>query len=217
MAVKTLDRLIAVIDDDLTARRRELTDAREQGLKARRTHLQAVACRAYVCLAYAHWEGFVKSSVRAYLEYVESRSLSPEQLSVGLTMLSARKGMQAAASKNSLIDHLRVARFFIENDDEGTFTSPLAQSALDGLANLNFRTLKEILKVLDVVTVDYEAEKAAIDEKIVARRHRIAHGGLERVSLDDLEEIHQLLGRLLDAVRTDIQNLAVTGGHLRRH
>ena len=217
MAVKTIDGLVGVIDDDLKKRRRELTNARKHVVGERRSHLQAVACRAYVCLAYAHWEGFVKSSVRAYLEYVDSQSLPPEELSVGLTTLAGRRGMQAAVSNNSLIDQLRVARFFIENDDEGGFASPLASSALEGLANLNFRTLNSILKVLDVATADYEAEKAALDEKIVARRHRIAHGGLEPVSPDDLEEVHQLLVRLLDAVRTDIQNLAVTGGHLRHH
>src|ERR1700754_930096 len=79
-AMRTLEDLQDALDHELAWRRVEIQAVRSVGRR-----LQAVAqdavCRAGVAMLYAHWEGYVRAALAAYLSYVARRRLKYRELS----------------------------------------------------------------------------------------------------------------------------------------
>lgn len=211
MSIHTVSDLVRVVDEDLIARKREIVTARA-GVSGR-AHASALARRANVCLLYAHWEGFVKHAATAYLEFIASQGLSYADLSIEVIALATRSKIISAEPARRFAMHREVTHFLVE-ESHARADLPW-RTAIATQGNLNWDVFAEIAATVGIDTAQYETKRVAIDEKLLAKRNRIAHGELEPVGDDDYEEIHDLVVDLLELVRTDIQNAAALKAYRR--
>jgi hypothetical protein len=65
-----------------------------------------------VALLYAHWEGFIKSASRAYLEFVSLQRLKHRELAPNFLALSAGKLFRLAGQADRHRMHVEVTKFF---------------------------------------------------------------------------------------------------------
>jgi hypothetical protein len=90
MKPKTIDELSGGIRKDLGWRRRE-NQAMQHFVRASQGSRKQAALRGAVAVLYAHWEGFVKASGRAYFEYVKQRRLANDALALPFLALSVER------------------------------------------------------------------------------------------------------------------------------
>lgn len=89
--VRTAEDLTATLDRQLKNRTRELNALR--GLITRRgtaTPLREGAMRGGVTVLYGHWQGLVKASAAAYLDYVRVRNVPYDALTTNFRVLAIR-------------------------------------------------------------------------------------------------------------------------------
>jgi hypothetical protein len=155
-------------------------------------------------MAYAHWEGFAKSALVAYLGYLRDTRHIVGTLQQGLRALSAISAAGVSASESSL-DFSRIMRLVEALDDRDSAIFSVNPGKLVRTGNLNSAKLKSLLAMcsLDYLN-EYSTREKFIDEVLCGRRHRIAHGELVPISDADLREavdgVLDLCGRINDQV-----------------
>ena len=97
--ILTIDDLINRIDEDLSWRKKELHYIKTQ-IPKDKSPKQASYLRLAIPLLYAHWEGFAKSSMEAYLKYVSLKFLKHNDLKPQFVALSLSKLLGLSEIKN---------------------------------------------------------------------------------------------------------------------
>jgi hypothetical protein len=206
--VRTEALLYDAVDGDLIWRKKELTQLKFllENSSARQDQ-RAALLRSSVPLLYAHWEGFIKSAGRAYLEYIASQRLRYDQLAPPILALAARRVLSQASASKRIRAHIDVTEFF-----RGALDAESDIPYKDGIttkANLSSEVLREIMLTLGLDFQPFETKAVLIDESLLAARNTIAHG--EYLQIDEArysELTHEVL-TMMEWFRTQVENAAV--------
>lgn len=168
-----------------------------------------ILCRSAIVIAYAHWEGFVKETAAAYVEYVACKSLRFDQLSPNFKAIACREILSdASRSTKQMSLHLKVVDYFTDSP-KIIDTSCLSPSIIDTQSNLNAEVFENICIA---VGLDYNQRwstyRPFIDD-LVKQRHTIAHGTTVVPQKDYAVEVVDFVEKAIDWFRTDIENCAV--------
>lgn len=208
MKPRTESQLIELIDQDLIWRKRELTQLKFLLADARgRKDRKGALLRSAVTLLYAHWEGFIKATGSAYLEYVASQRLRFNELSPPFLALAARKILSAAAGSGKIKAHIQLARFF-----QAELSQQSSLPYKDGIntqSNLSSDVLREIVDTLGLEFEPYEMKRHLIDVDLVAARNAIAHGEHLLVTETGYDELSKDVLAIMEGFRTQVQNATV--------
>ncbi|MCH7608485.1 MAG: hypothetical protein IIC94_07980 [Chloroflexi bacterium] len=212
MAIRTLDEFQDALDLEIAWRKREMTTLRFATESANLSQ-QHTFIRAATCMLYAHWEGFVVTAARLYLEYLGRRGLRLGTINLGLVALSLKNDIRAATGSSRTSVHLDLlTKIQTSNDDR---LQRNAASRISAESNLNFARLVDILVGVGLHTVQYSDRQVFIDQKVVGRRNAVAHGHEETIELIDYQSAHTGVISLIDDVHSDLLNAAVTRSYRR--
>ncbi|MEU5263410.1 MAE_28990/MAE_18760 family HEPN-like nuclease [Amycolatopsis sp. NPDC021455] len=183
--VTRLELVADKLDGELALRRRELSDI-NLSAQSSAGNKAATLRRAGHVMAYAHWEGFVKLALTNYIAEVCQQQRVVGDLRGGLraAMLSTRINVSAAENPFSLAIELVES---VRGHTTEKFT--LTPESLLKTGNLTSKKFRSMLSICSLDYLDYYATKENfIDEVLCGRRHRIAHGGPQPISADDLSK-----------------------------
>lgn len=213
MIIRSASELSAFLDQELAWRKRELTTFRLLALRLR-PHEQAAALRGGVCLLYAHWEGFIKLSATAYVNFVSRVGLHYRELSSNLLALSLRPRFREAGKARR--DRLRIelTEFLLSAPQEPA-EMPW-RDAVDAEANLSAEVFRDIAAALGLDYAPYATKEPLIDARLLASRNKVAHGERVELAVDDYVDLHSNIVELLEMFRDDILNAAVLKKFLRQ-
>ena len=79
-------------------------------------------------------------------------------------------------------------------------------------SNLNYQLFENILETLSIDKTKYISKKKQIDESLLDRRNKIAHGEYDIPTKQMFLELFDDIVELISVFKTDIQNLCVTEG-----
>lgn len=206
MKIRSFEELTDFLDSDLVWRKRELT-ALKFLLPTVREHEQKAMLRSSLCILYAHWEGYTKKAAVAYVDYVARKNLNYTDLSINFIGVALRKTLKEAGTSKNAKDHQKIVNLFLKNFTEKVTIS--AEDAIDTTSNLSFEVFENILNTLGLDFTNYATKAALIDNRLVVKRHGIAHGERIEISFEDYEELHEEVIALIDAFRNDIENAVV--------
>jgi len=179
MKVRSLEELVAAIDGSLAWRRREVSVM--FGLSAGKKELEKEAlARALLALIYAHWEGFVKDAALAYYRYVKTKNSAVDQLAPAFRAITLRNSLRTSPEGVRRIGAYRAALGLI-SPGGGAKLPP--DSGADMESNLSYAVFEDVADTLGIDVSLCATKRNLISEKLVANRHRVAHG--ERVSFDE--------------------------------
>lgn len=205
MAVRTVGELEDHLDAALAWRRIELQTLKAQIQAAYQNSTQSpltrVLARSGIALLYAHWEGYVKESCQAYVDYVAKRRLKIVELNDGLLkvvlgQLNRRSVSGDEAATLALIQAVRrpdIARARIPKD-----------SIVDTKSNLRSTVLSEILNYIGFDPDAFLTKNNLIDKTLCDGRNAIAHGRDFYPDPDEFDTLHDEVMSMLEEIRDTI-------------
>lgn len=202
-----VEKLIDDLDGDLAKRRREITDLRMMVDASSGPRLELLARTCHV-MAYAHWEGFVKFALRAYLEHLVLKKLRVGDLKYGLQGLTVKRAMKAASEPERTVD--LVAELLKEIDTRAG--EPFTVSAADVVrtGNMTSETFKSLLSCANLEYLpSYAVRENFVDSVVCGRRHRIAHGEWQPISKEEARSVAADVLSLCGEVNEQIQAAAL--------
>ncbi len=174
--IRTLEELKDKLDDFLVWRRQELLIVQKM-IHSSENESKKNSCliRAGVALLYAHWEGFVKESGIAYLNFVSMQGLKYEELAPNFIALAMKTRLNEASQTKKSKIYNEVVDFFLSGLSEKS-KLPHDSKAINTESNLSSEVLQNIIYSLGLDYRDFEVEKDLIDDKLLKNRNTIAHG-----------------------------------------
>lgn len=156
---------------------------------------QQLWCRMCIPMIYAHWEGYVVSSLRLLIGHLNSLRLKPSDVDTKLIVIGLGKNYNSLSGKQSFeqkVDFTNKFMVLFEN-------VILFKKDIDTRSNLNSKVLKELCNMFGF---DFERFKGVINDidRIVTFRNKIAHG--ENSILPDTDSIEQYISSV--SLATDI-------------
>jgi len=210
--IHNLSQLQTVLDKEFSWRLKEIANLKG-AIRQQSSLSEKTLVRAGVTLLYAHWEGFVKSAALAYLDFVNSQGHRYDELTDCFVALGIRKrlGELVDAKKSAL--HI-AAIDFIRTAMSGR-AELRAKSAIATDSNLNSAVFENIAATIGLNIAAYELRFNLIDESLLARRNRIAHGEYLDLDVGGWRNLADEVVSLLRQVKNDIENSATLSKFLR--
>lgn len=212
-AIRSISQLDARLTEGLKWRSHEMQQWK-QVVDRCREHERPGLLRDGTALIYAHWEGYVKESAQAYLEYVSKKGLRIGQLRSEIAAISLRTVLgRGEQSKNSAA-HTEVVEK-LRNADSLPAELSYNSATIRTRSNLSFEVFADIMHSIGCDASRHEIYRMTIDNRLLKRRNDIAHGQEEYVSLADWIDIRDRVLVILRDVRAQISNSAANREYLR--
>lgn len=151
--------------------------------------------RMCIPMIYAHWEGYVVSSLRVLIGHLNKLQLTPGDVDTKLIVIGLGKTYNSLSGKQSFDQKVDFTDKFI-----ALFDSAIKfKKDIDTKSNLNSKVLKDLCNMFGFKFDKFKDVVGDID-RIVTFRNRIAHG--ENSILPDTESIETYISSVAEA--TDI-------------
>lgn len=213
MNLKSQESLIDFVDQQSQRRKRELISM-AQLLKTGREHEQKLLCRGAILLAYAHWEGFVKETALAYVEYVAFKAPAFGILTCNFQALAFKTKITVCGKANRRIQpHLDLLKEILDSQEEKVLIDP--QRAIDTESNLNSNVFENICKTVGIDYESYWSTYSHFIDELVKIRCMIAHGELITPDKKYTIEALSIIQNSINHFSTDISNAVTMESYIR--
>ena len=201
--IRTVSRLQDYLDKEFAWRLQEIAYLK---IIVRRSDLisKKTAVRAAVSLLYGHWEGFVKNTATYYLEFINGQMLTYKDLKTCFVVFGLKgKINELVSSKKSKVS---IALLDFIRDEMEEKAKLRIESAIRTESNLSSEVFSNIACSIGIDLSQYEARFNLIDESLLSRRNRIAHGEYLDIDPDGFRNLADEIIYLLRIFKTDIEN-----------
>lgn len=206
-----IDKLQYILDDDLTWRRREISDlitiAQTGRVGERRT-----ARRASIPMMYAHWEGYTKNSFVRYFEFVSLKRKKFSDLSSNFMFLSSRKEIGSISSADA---EAAIAKFNHVLDKVNLINTDPMRKHVNTRSNLRWDVLTELYAIAGIEQPSIDLE-TTINVSLCDARNAIAHGESAAPDLDAVRQLRDDVFLMLESVKNSLVTAAANEDFLRR-
>ena len=203
--VRTAEECLIVLQAESAWRKKEISTLRatiDQLTQAEHD----VLTRSAVVMVYAHWEGFVKKACELYINHINERisrhtvTLSDHFLMI-LMWKEFRKRGEHPFWKNPA-PYIEATRTYFEGRTDKD-TLPL--DGIDTESNLSSKVLKKLMVLIDIDYTFFQTKEKLIDECLLDKRNRIAHGERITIKQDDYKTIEAEVRGLMDIFQSAIE------------
>lgn len=209
--IRTLDHFQDALDKEMSWRLKEIKVFSVASKSNGTEHRHFI--RAGVALLYAHWEGFVKAASELYLEYVASRGLKYNELQSCFSVFGLKSKLQTLTASRQAFANIDAFDFILSELDK---TARLQlNSAINTESNLTSKVFVNIANSLNISTTSYSSRFNLIDESLVRRRNKIAHGEFIDIGSKEFGELLDDILLLMREYKIDLQNAASTAAYKR--
>jgi hypothetical protein len=213
MKIRAPSELVDFLGKSKQARKRELISI-SQDLSPPNGVADNRICRMAVVLAYAHWEGFVKDSARAYVRLVSHKSRSLSSLAVNFQALVFRQELLVAQSATKRMQpHLKVTKRF--TDELAHSCTIDADTAIDTESNLTAVVFENICLCVGIDFQKSWATDGPFIDDLFRSRCQIAHGELFTPDAEYAKETVNFIIKAIDRFSSEIENSAILEDYLR--
>jgi hypothetical protein len=213
MRHRTLDELSKYLREDLAWRRKENHVLQNLVRNSSASKKQAVL-RGAIAALYAHWEGFVKTACRVYLEFVKQRRLPNNELAMPFLGLALRQRLKSLDHEGHVNSHVEFATWILTEWDRRA-KLPRTDEVIS-TSNLNSDVFKSFILGLGLPYIpDYElAEKPVIDALVEMRNH-LAHGEWQIVDESAYDEFLLWIDKLMAKVCEQVEDAVALSAYRR--
>jgi|SRR5699024_1354446 len=209
--IRTVEALDQAIDAEISWRRQELTTTlrlvEQASGPAQRANL-----RAGILILYAQWEGWIKNVAQLYVQYVNTKAYSYDQLSAAFLGTALKTKLNEIQQSASALSHIEFASFIQSKlPKRATLSSNLVKTD----SNLSSTILFNIIERLGLPKRDeYLSRRQMIDVELVHKRNTIAHGDFIDLNSTGFKTLRDGVLTLLSIFTDDVRNAASTDRHL---
>jgi MAE_28990/MAE_18760-like HEPN len=200
------------LDAELAWRLKELHHTRELVRSGVAPQRQRMVLRAAIPLLYAHWEGFVKVAAEGLLNFVSNQRHRYRELRPCFVAHGIKLQLGHLTESKQHVLRSEAVRFVMAELD--TVAAVPWKGIVSARSNLNSEVLADILAALGLSSAPYETRYKLIDESLVARRNKIAHGEWLELDQASCEGLIDEVLTLLRIFKTDVENCVATKSYL---
>ncbi|MBB5036426.1 MAE_28990/MAE_18760 family HEPN-like nuclease [Prosthecobacter dejongeii] len=206
MKIKSIGDFEAAIDKDFQWRKHEITTIK-LALKSARAHQVDVYFRSGVVLLYAHWEGLVKFSAKAYLSYVNNQGCCYHLMQPNFLFFAVKESLENSGKVNlsnySLFE--KTQDFFTTSNTQKFCVNADLHISTKENQNLTSAEFKAIVCKLGLRYLTlYELKEKLIDNQLLKYRNKVAHGESLR---DEISDPLDTFTTLTDKVLENLESL----------
>lgn len=202
--------LLQKIDDEYSWRRREIILYKTK-IPEHVSDIQNVLLRAAIPFIYGHWEGFVKTTMSLYLNYVSDLRLKHNELHATFVALSLSNSISAFDSKSFLKKVELVESLLNKMGDRSNIPK---KNIINTKSNLKYEVLEEVLFHVNLKDLGLSSKSEVIDSLVDVRNY-IAHGEYKYISYDTYNSFNDEVLFLLERIKTIIENSIITQSYLK--
>jgi MAE_28990/MAE_18760-like HEPN len=169
--------------------------------------------RGGITLLYAHWEGYIKTVAKSYLEFVAMQKLTYDELAINFVAVAMKTKLKEATETNKATIFTEVTRFLLTQTNNRSLI-PYEDVVTTG-SNLSSSVLCEISCVLGVDYSFYGKRVVIIDRQLLSRRNAIAHGEYLSLNRDEYRNLQIQILTMMDHFRNQVENSAAQKLYLR--
>jgi hypothetical protein len=209
--IRTLTQLQEALDREMSWRVKEIPDfkfATKAQTASSRTFI-----RAGVALIYAHWEGFIKTASEDYLNFVDNQGHVYRDLKTCFAVFGLKGKLALLSASRKARPNIEALDFVLAEMDKPAKMS--LSSAIETESNLTSRVFANIAASLDISISPYETKFKLIDESLVNRRNKVAHGEFLDLPSADFMALADEVLLMMRSYKTDIENAASLQGYMR--
>lgn len=215
MKIRTAENLTDYLDKETSWRKRELSIILSEINKSSHSPYKLEALlRSAIPILYAHWEGYIKNSSLAYLNFIANQKLEYRKLAINLRALGIKRELfeMFYSDTEKMSKLLEIIETLLNKQDEKCSFNP--EKMIDTKSNLNSKVFKEIIISLGLDYQGYKTKENIIDQKLLYYRNNIAHGKELFLGLPEYQNIYQEILTLIDTFKTDLENSAIQKKYL---
>jgi MAE_28990/MAE_18760-like HEPN len=205
--IRTLNDLQDWLDRDIAWRIKEISSVKSslRSDSGAGRYTKAMV-RAGVALLYAHWEGFIKTASETYLEFISNQRLEYVALKPCFIVFGLKRELSFIEHSKKHAKNTRAVEFILQ---ELTKTANLSyRGVINTGANLSSEVFTAIAESIGIEISSYSTKFALIDESLLKRRNRIAHGEYLDIGASEFDSLGDDVINLLRTYKTDIENSA---------
>jgi hypothetical protein len=202
--IRTLTQLQEALDNEMAWRIREIS-AFKLAAKGKAVD-QKTFVRAGVALLYAHWEGFIKAASEYYLSYVDNQGHRYRDLKTCFAVFGLKGKLACLINSKKSKSNIEVLEFVLDELDKPT--NMAMSTAINTESNLTSKVFANIAASIDISTAQYETKFHLIDESLVQRRNRVAHGEYLDIGGEDFLTLVDEIIQMMRSYKIDVQNAA---------
>lgn len=209
--IRTLDQLQDALDSEMSWRVKEIGAFRvasKGGSPEKRFFI-----RAGVTLVYAHWEGFIKASSEQYLSFVHHRGHTYRELKSCFAVFGLKSKLQMLSDSRKSGPNIKAFDFILSELGEPAHMQ--MSSAINTESNLTSKVFTNIATSLDLDIERYSTKFNLIDESLVNRRNKVAHGEYMDLGSKEFGELVDEVLQLMRDYKIDLLNAASTESYKR--
>lgn len=209
--IRTLIQLQDALDSEMSWRIKEIGAfkvASKSGSPEKKFFI-----RAGVALVYAHWEGFIKTSSEKYLNFVHNRGHRYCELKSCFAVFGLKSKLQMLATSRKSSPNIEAFDFILSEMEQPAYMQ--MSSAIDTESNLTSKVFTNIATSLDIDMERYTTKFNLIDESLVNRRNKVAHGEYMDLGGREFGELVDEILQLMRDYKTDLLNAASTEAYKR--
>jgi len=162
--------------------------------------------RAGVTLVYANWEGFIKAASEHYLTFVRNQGHTYRELKSCFAVFGLKGKLQTLSTSRKSASNIEAFNFIFSEMEQPARMQ--MSSAIDTESNLTSKVFANIASSLDINLLSYETKFNLIDESLVSRRNKVAHGEYLDLGGKEFGDLVDEVLALMRSYKTDLQNAA---------
>lgn len=211
--ITTLTQLQDALDTDMAWRVREVAYFQNASRTLKGPAAQTYI-RAGIALVYAHWEGFVKVSSEAYIEFVQGQGHSYKELKACFSVLGLKERLSLLAESKQLKTNVAIVEFLIDGLHKRAEMG--LGNAVKTESNLSSSVFSNIATSINIDASKYATKSNLIDIELLKRRNKIAHGEFLDIKHGEFLRLSNAVLELMRNYKTDIENAASQKDYIRR-
>ena len=206
MRLRTIVDLQSLLDTERAWRLKEIADLKFT-VRGSEVIRRETLIRAGIALLYAHWEGFTKNAIGAYIDFVNEQNHRYEELATCFIVLGAKRKLSDLTEANTSKANVEAIEFIRAQ------LSKKAQlpkgSTVNAKSNLNSIVFANLMSTVGLSPKDYLTRSNLIDSELLKKRNAIAHGNYVDLNATSFPRLADDVLRLINDVKTDIENAAL--------
>ena len=196
---RTIPLLYDLIDEEYKWRIVELSNYRSSLDSEKNPKAKIGKIRAGVALLYAHWEGFIKRTTDYYYSFVSFQNNNLEDLNDAFASIFLKQKLNSLENDKKLKNYHSAVKSILE--DRGKVPNFSSSSPIR-TSNLKFSLFEDICLLIGVDPLEFERRykrdfdrsmQLTIDDDLVGRRNKIAHGEYLPIKYDDFIKLYDII------------------------
>lgn len=204
--IRAINQAFEALDQDFSWRIQELSEIKTSARSAVGTRRKMLV-RAGVALLYAHWEGFIKNSSQVYLEFVANQRFKYQELQVCFIIFGLRRELETLTTSKKSTQYIKALEFLM--NEMGARSQLSHRDAINTESNLSSLVFQNIAISVGIDTSPYTTKFNLIDESLLKRRNKIAHGEFLDIDAEEYSDLSNEVVSLMRMYKDDIQNALI--------